>query len=140
MRWRRGRPARCRPDEGDMTMRGLLSLLVSALALTFAGMAGAQDIDWKKVDTALGKAGAVQGSVHRYGLPRSDLRVTVDGVEIKPVMTKLLEGGVEITALHNHLLRTNPATYYMHVGGHGDPVKMAQTIRSALSASKTPFE
>jgi len=153
-------------------MRGLLSLLVSALALTFAGMAGAQDIDWKKVDAALGKAGAVQGSVHRYGLPRSDLRVTVDGVaikpalalggwvafapaqggamlmgdvvltetEIEPVMTKLLEGGVEITALHNHLLRTNPATYYMHVGGHGDPVKMAQTIRSALSASKTPFE
>ncbi len=153
-------------------MRGLLSLLVSALALTFAGMAGAQDIDWKKVDAALGKAGAVQGNVHRYGLPRSDLRVTVDGVaikpalalggwvafapvqggamlmgdvvltetEIEPVMTKLLEGGVEITALHNHLLRTNPATYYMHVGGHGDPVKMAQTIRSALSASKTPFE
>src|SRR6266487_1486632 len=172
MRWRRGRPARCRPDEGDMTMRGLLSLLVSALALTFAGMAGAQDIGWKKVDAALGKAGAVQGNVHRYGLPRSDLRVTVDGVaikpalalggwvafapaqggamlmgdvvltetEIEPVMTKLLEGGVEITALHNHLLRTNPATYYMHVGGHGDPVKMAQTIRSALSASKTPFE
>src|SRR6266851_4477377 len=145
MRGQRGRPARCRPDEGDMTMRGLLSLLVSALALTFAGMAGAQDIDWKKVDAALGKTGAVQGSVHRYGLPRSDLRVTVDDVaikpalalggamlmgdvvltetEIKPVMTKLLEGGVEITALHNHLLRTNPATYYMHVGGHGDPVK-----------------
>ncbi len=153
-------------------MRGLLSLLVSALALTFAGMAGAQDIDWKKVDAALGKAGAVQGSVHRYGLPRSDLRVTVDGVaikpalalggwvafapaqggamlmgdvvltetEIKPVMTKLLEGGVEITALHNHLLRTNPATYYMHVGGHGDPVKMAGAIRAALALSKTPFE
>jgi hypothetical protein len=153
-------------------MRGLLSLLVSALALTFAGPASAQDIDWKKVDAALGKAGAVQGSVHRYGLPRSDLHVTVDGVtikpalalggwvafepahggamvmgdlvltemEIKPVMTKLLEGGVEITALHNHLLRADPPTYFMHVGGHGDPLRMAETIRSALGASKTPFE
>ena len=153
-------------------MRVLLSLLVFALALTFAGTAGAQEIDWKKVDAALGKTAAVQGSVHRYGLPRSDLRVTVDGVaikpalalggwvafepahggamlmgdvvlteaEIKPVMTKLLEGGVEITGLHNHLLRADPPTYYMHVGGHGDPVKMAQTIRGALAASKTPFE
>jgi hypothetical protein len=55
-------------------------------------------------------------------------------------MTKLLDGGVEITALHNHLLRADPPIYYMHVGGHGDPVKMAQTIHSALSASKTPFE
>src|SRR5436305_5123035 len=166
MRWRRGRPARCRPDEGDMTMRGLLSLLVSALALTFAGMAGAQDIDWKKVDAALGKAGAVQGSVHRYGLPRSDLHVTLDGVAIKPalalggwvafapahgeamvmgdlvlldpeitpVMTKLLEGWLDITALHNHVLRSSPATFYMHVRGHGDPVKMASVVRSALSA------
>jgi len=155
-----------------MTMRGLLSLLISALALTFADTAGAQEIDWKKVDAALGKTGAVQGSVHRYGLPRSDLSVTVDGVaiksalalggwvafepahgaamlmgdvvltqtEIKPVMTKLLEGGVEITALHNHLLRADPPTYYMHVGGHGDPVKMAQTIRAALALSKTPLE
>ena len=153
-------------------MRVLLSLLAFALALTFAGTAGAQEIDWKKVDAALGKTAAVQGSVHRYGLPRSDLRVTVDGVaikpalalggwvafepahggamlmgdvvlteaEIKPVMTKLLEGGVEITGLHNHLLRADPPTYYMHVGGHGDPVKMAQTIRGALAASKTPFE
>ena len=153
-------------------MRGLLSLLVSALALTFAGTDGAKEIDWKKVDAALGKTAAVQGSVHRYGLPRSDLRVTVDGVaikpalalggwvafapaqggamlmgdvvltetEIEPVMTKLLEGGVEITALHNHLLRTNPATYYMHVGGHGDPAKMAGAIRAALALSKTPFE
>src|SRR5260370_11097690 len=172
MRGRRGRPARCRPDEGDMTMRGLLSLLVSALALTFAGMAGAQEIDWKKVDAALGKTGAVQGSVHRYGLPRSDLRVTVDGVaikpalalggwvafepahggamlmgdvvltetEIEPVMTKLLQGGVEITALHNHLLRANPPTYYMHVGGHGDPVKMAGAIPAAPGARENPLE
>ena len=58
--------------------------------------------------------------------------------EINPVMAKLVEGGLEITAVHNHLLRANPATFYMHVGGHGDPVKMATAIHDALAASKTP--
>jgi uncharacterized protein DUF1259 len=113
----------------------------------------------------------VSGDVHRYGFPRSDLQVTLDGVtirpalalggwaafkpmhdeamvmgdivlletEVNPVMAKLLEGGIEITAVHNHLLRANPATFYMHIGGHGDPVKMAEVIRSALAQSKTPL-
>jgi len=59
--------------------------------------------------------------------------------EINPVMLKLIEGGLEITAVHNHLLRASPATFYMHVGGHGDPAKMAAVIHDALSASKTPL-
>jgi hypothetical protein len=59
--------------------------------------------------------------------------------EIEPVMTKLLKSGIEVTALHNHLLRANPATYYMHVHGHGDPIDMATAIRAALGESKTPF-
>jgi hypothetical protein len=141
-------------------------------ALTITTAANAQEIDWKKVDTALGKTAAVSGEVHRYGFPRSDLQVTVDGVaikpalalggwaaftpmgggamvmgdlvlletEINPVMAKLIEGGIEITAVHNHLLRANPETFYMHIGGHGDPVKMAEVIRSALALSKTPFD
>src|SRR3954468_4392966 len=59
--------------------------------------------------------------------------------EINPVMAKMIEGGLEITAVHNHLLRANPATFYMHVGGHGDPAKMASVIRDALAVSKTPL-
>jgi Domain of Unknown Function (DUF1259) len=59
--------------------------------------------------------------------------------EVNPVMAKLLENGVEVTAVHNHLLRASPATFYMHVGGHGDPVKMATAIRAALGESKTPL-
>jgi hypothetical protein len=59
--------------------------------------------------------------------------------EVNPVMLKLMEGGLEITAVHNHLLRANPATFYMHVGGHGDPVKLASAIRDALGESKTPL-
>ncbi len=59
--------------------------------------------------------------------------------EINPVMTKLIENGIEITAIHNHLLRGSPATFYMHIGGHGDPVKLATAIRTALAESKTPL-
>jgi hypothetical protein len=58
--------------------------------------------------------------------------------EVNPVMLKMIEGGLDITAVHNHLLRASPATFYMHVAGHGDPVKLATAIRDGLAASKTP--
>src|SRR6185503_19226161 len=64
-----------------------IRLAQSALALTLVlgGAAQAEDIDWKKVDAALGKTGAaLAGGVHRYGLPRTDLNVTLDGVTIRP--------------------------------------------------------
>src|ERR1700688_1801349 len=152
-------------------MRIVLWLLASIFAASFATVATAQEIDWQKVDAAFGRKPAVSGDVHRYGFPRTDLAVTLDGVaikpalalggwvafkpahggamimgdlvlletEINPVMLKLIEGGIEITAVHNHLLRASPATFYMHVGGHGDPAKMAAVIHDALAASKTPL-
>ena len=153
-------------------MRIGLSLMASIFSASFSTVAIAQEIDWQKVDDAFGrKPAAVAGDVHRYGFPRTDLAVTLDGVaikpalalggwiafkpahggamvmgdlvlletEINPVMLKLIEGGLEITAVHNHLLRASPATFYMHVGGHGDPAKMAAVIRDALNASKTPL-
>lgn len=153
-------------------MRLLFLLFVLSLALSQSSLSMAGDIDWSKVDDALGKTASVQGDVHRYGLPRNDLQVTVDGVAIKPalalggwlafepapggamvmgdlvltenevnpVMTKLLQSGIEVTAVHNHLMRATPATFYMHVRGHGDPVTMAMAIRGSLAESKTPFE
>jgi len=59
--------------------------------------------------------------------------------EIAPVMTKLAAGGIAITALHNHLLRAQPATFYMHVLGHGDPVRLAAALHEGLALSKTPL-
>ncbi|MGH6741549.1 MAG: DUF1259 domain-containing protein [Bradyrhizobium sp.] len=137
----------------------------------FISSAHAQDIDWQKVDEVLGRKPAVGGDVHRYGFPRTDLSVTLDGVaikpalalggwvafkpmhgaamvmgdlvlldtEINPVMAKMIASGLEITAIHNHLLRANPGTFYMHIAGHGDPVKLASAIRDALAESKTPL-
>jgi hypothetical protein len=133
--------------------------------------AHAQALDWGKVDDLLGRKPAVTGDVRRYGFPRGDLAVTLDGVAIKPglalggwiafkpahggamamgdlvlleteiapVMAKMVAGGIEITAVHNHLLRASPATFYMHVAGHGDPLKLATAIHDALAASKTPL-
>jgi hypothetical protein len=152
-------------------MRSTFATIVAATACAWASVADAQSIDWKRVDTALGKSATVTGEVHRYGFPRSDLHVTLDRVtikpafalggwvafmpshdgamvmgdlvlletEINPVMSKLMQGGLEITAVHNHLLRANPATFYMHVGGHGDAAKMAAAIRAALMLSRTPI-
>ena len=59
--------------------------------------------------------------------------------EINPVMAKMIEGGLDITAVHNHLLRANPATFYMHVGGHGEALKLATAIYTAIAESKTPL-
>jgi hypothetical protein len=59
--------------------------------------------------------------------------------EVTPVLTRLEDAGIEITALHNHLLRSTPMTLYMHVEGRGDPVKLAEALHAALALSKTPF-
>jgi hypothetical protein len=154
-------------------MRLFAALLLGGAALVAAAAgARAQDMDWQKVDDTFGrKPAVVSGDVHRYGFPRTDLNVTLDGVtikpalalggwvafkpmgdeamvmgdlvlldaEINPVMLKMIENGIEITAVHNHLLRANPATFYMHVGGRGDPLKLATAIRTALAESKTPL-
>ena len=59
--------------------------------------------------------------------------------EIKPVLQRLVAGGLSITALHNHLLRSEPGTMYMHVHGHGEPVALARTLKTALQATATPL-
>ena len=59
--------------------------------------------------------------------------------EINPVMAKLIANGLEITAVHNHVLRSSPLPFYMHISGHGDPVKLATAIKTALAESKTPL-
>ena len=151
----------------------LRPLALVALLAGAPGVAFAADDGWQaQVGAALGKTGsAAPGGIYRVGLPRTDLKVALDGVELKPgfalgswlafekmgeegmvmgdlvltmdevnpVMTKLAAGGIEITALHNHLLRNQPFTMYMHVQGHGDPVKLAGALHTALAESKTPL-
>jgi hypothetical protein len=129
--------------------------------------------NWDAVGQALGKPGALlsRGAVYRVAFPRSDLKVTLDGVvlkpalalgswlafqdmgddamvmgdlvltedEVDPVMQRLIAGGIDITALHNHLLRSQPTTLYLHISGRGDPLKLAAELHAALALSKTPL-
>ena len=165
-----------------MKLRMLSVFLSSALLLTVfaivqlraqqsSSKAGPAASNWKAIDDAMGRAGQDQpDGAHRFNMPRSDLKVTANGVEIKPgfalgswaafqmmgnhsdvmgdlvlteselgpVMQKLVDSGIEITAMHNHLLNESPRIMYMHIHGQGDAVKLAGSLREALALSKTP--
>jgi hypothetical protein len=131
-------------------------------------------VDWNAVDDAIGRKGDVMaGDVHRYAFPRSDLKVTLDGialkpgfalgsyaafaatstdvvvmgdlvlteVEVSPVMAKLQDQGLEISGLHNHLVREQPKVMYLHYVGHSqDAVTLARALRTGLAASATPLQ
>jgi hypothetical protein len=59
--------------------------------------------------------------------------------EINPVISKLEAGGIELSALHNHLLHESPRVMYIHFVGRGDEVEMAKAIREALAVTSTPL-
>ena len=125
----------------------------------------------------MGRAGVAQsGDVHRYNVPRSDLRVVVSDPlgdvvlrpsmalggwlamhgtgadnavmamgdivvtesELPAVMSRLQQGGVEQTAVHHHVMRETPRVLYMHVSAHGDAVKIAETVRAAITLTSAP--
>ena len=67
-------------------MRIVEFLGLSLIAISLSTAARSQEIDWQKVDDAMGRKAAVSGDVHRYGFPRTDLSVTLDGVAIKPAL------------------------------------------------------
>jgi hypothetical protein len=60
--------------------------------------------------------------------------------EVGPVMRALQQRGVDQTALHNHVLKESPRVMYLHVHGRGDPVRIAEAVRTALEQSKTPMQ
>ena len=59
-----------------------------------------------------------------------DLVLTQD--EVNPVMSALLDNGIDVTALHNHFLWDEPRMYYMHVHAHGKPADLARKVKPAL--------
>ena len=59
--------------------------------------------------------------------------------EINPVISALQQHGFEITALHNHLINESPSVMYLHFWGQGDATKLAQSVKDALSKTKTPM-
>src|SRR5262249_46365649 len=156
-----------------MLVRGLAVFVTTGIA-TFgaAEEPKASEAEWKVVEEALGKTGQLMpGNVYRVAMPRTDLKVRVQGVDVRPgfalgsyaafkktgkdamvmgdlvlldeevsdVMTRLLQKGLLVTAVHNHLNEISPHVMYLHYSGHGDPKQLASSLREALSASATPL-
>ena len=158
-----------------MTKRIGVLVLFQLFVLSCAVMAQTASAanDWKAVEQALGRSGQLQGDgAYKLGFPRGDLKVTVDGVQVKPtlalgswvafsspgpdamlmgdlvlaedevspVMLALQENGLQITALHNHVLHETPRVMYMHIAGHGDAVKLAGSVKQVIALTKTPAQ
>src|SRR5450759_2073301 len=107
--------------------------------------------DWSAVTSAIGRSGTLQSyGAMKYSFPRSDLKVTVNGVRIRPalalgawvafkrtatneamvqpVINALQQKYVQQTAVNNHLLRHSPRVVYVHIAAHGDAVGIATAI------------
>jgi biotin operon repressor len=89
------------------------------------------------------KAGLALGSWMAFKRTGNHAMVMGDLVllesEINPVLSKLEDNGIEISAIHNHILNEQPRIMYMHYMGHGDEVKLARAMKDALALSATPM-
>ena len=159
-----------------MSTRVLVAALAmfvgSSLALTGQPPAGKvpATLDTAAIQQALGRAGQSMGAVYRVGFPRTDLKVAVGDVtlrpgfalggwaafmaarggavthgdlvltesEVNPVISALQEHGLEITAVHNHLLHEMPHVMYVHFWGQGDARALAGGLRAALDRTALP--
>ena len=154
-----------------ITIASLYCETVATAQTASSAPANATASNWKQVEEAMGRPGQIlPGDVIRFGMPRKDLHVVLDSVEIKaglalgswaafkqdsggamvmgdlvltedevePVMTKLQEGGIQESAVHNHLIGESPHVMYVHIAGHGDAVRMAKVIHDAVALTKTP--
>ena len=141
--------------------------IVASALVGVLGVAIGQEMpkDYQEVLTMLGKKGDFKEKVFKINIPRSDLKVNVQGVatptsfgfggwlamtpgdndmnvmmgdlvlleeEVNPVMSALLDHGLEVTALHNHFFYEQPRVFYMHVHGHGKPLELARQVKPAL--------
>jgi Domain of Unknown Function (DUF1259) len=152
-------------------MKRVCLFFLLSLCLYVNSATAQQNTSWKGIDDAMARQGQDQpDGAHRYAMPRSDLKVTVNGVDLKagfalgswaafrnmgnhmdvmgdlvltesevgPVMQKLVDSGLEVTALHNHLFNESPRIMYMHIHGMGDGPRLASSLHDALALTKTP--
>ena len=131
----------------------------------------ASKLDTTAIDKAIGKSGELKGEVYKISMPRTDLKVMVKDVtlkpglalgswvafkeagneavvdgdlvltedEVAPVFDKLRKEGIEVTALHNHLIGETPRVMFLHIAGKGDAARLASHIKDVLALTKTPL-
>jgi hypothetical protein len=148
-----------------------LTTLVLAFAVPLAASA-AFGQEFQQIRSTLGSEGSVEDGVLRITFPRTDVKVTLAGVElepealaqswfgfwpldggrtmlmgdvavllpeIQPAMEEIHRQGLEITALHNHLLGTEPMLMFMHIRGMGTGAELARKVRAVLARTSTPL-
>lgn len=90
------------------------------------------------------EAGLALGSWAAFKLMQKESMVMGDMVlttdEVARVINKFRKSGIEVTALHNHLMGSTPIVWYMHFSGHGDSVKLAESLKSVLAETATPMK
>jgi hypothetical protein len=140
-------------------------LIACSLLWACGALAQSMPGDYDGVLKTLGKQGDLKDKVLKINIPRSDLKVTIEGIatptpfgfggwlamtkgdggmevmmgdlvlledEVNPVMSALLDNGIEVTALHNHFFFESPRIFYMHVHGHGNAGDLAKMAKPAL--------
>jgi hypothetical protein len=147
----------------------LAAPLAAVTALWASAQGGGHRLDAGKIGTAAGtKATTTKDGVVRIGWPRTDVKVKVDGMplkpfaglgswaaftpaphgamvmgdtvvfqdEVTPAMDAAFAHGLEVTALHNHFFHDEPRVYFMHLGGQGEPEKLAAGVKAVWDAIK----
>lgn len=120
------------------------------------------DLPAAELDRIIGRAGKANGGVYQFAVPRKSSSLPASmgmatainmqaagdgravttgdfvmiGSEVDGVMRALRAGGIEITALHSHMLDEQPRLFFMHFWGNGDPLKLARTLRAALDKTE----
>jgi hypothetical protein len=155
----------------QLAIVGVVLLIFGTALFILAQGGGDKSTEWQGVEQAIGRSGQVQGDgAYKVGFPRSDLKVTLEGIDLKPalalggwvafnkpgadsmvmgdlvlaedevpgVMASLEGNGIQVTAVHNHLQHESPRVMYVHIGGHGDAVKLATAVKEAMSLTKIP--
>jgi len=148
-------------------MRTTIAWVVAVLCVGAGVSARHQDVPaaYQSVLSALGRTGDFKDGVLKVNLPRTDLKVTINGRavptalgfggwiamtngdmgesvmmgdfvltedQVNPVMSAILDNGLEATALHNHFFWESPRLFYMHVHGHGAPADLARRVKPAI--------
>jgi hypothetical protein len=141
---------------------GATAIIVGSM---FAALGQQMPAEYDQAMKTLGKQGDFKDNVLKINIPRSDLKVTIDGIatptpfgfggwlamtkgdggmdvmmgdlvlledEVNPVMSALLDNGLEVTAVHNHFFFESPRIFYMHVHGHGKAADLARMAKPAL--------
>jgi hypothetical protein len=121
-----GRPGKAQPDEVQKYSfpRSDLHVTVASVAVKPALALGAW-VAFKRI----GRSGS-------EAMAMGDLVLTE--AEVPTVVARLQAGGIQQTALHNHLQHESPRVMYLHIEGRGNPAKLAEVIHAALSTTKTP--